>query len=63
VFATDVLVCDACGGAIRILAILPEGDASRDILEHLGLPTEPPRPARSADPSRCATTSAMHSIS
>src|SRR3954465_8195663 len=35
-FATDVLVCDACGGAMRILAILPDGDASRAILEHLG---------------------------
>jgi hypothetical protein len=44
VFATDVLVCDTCGGAMRILAILPEGDASRSILEHLGLPTEPPPP-------------------
>src|SRR3954469_19375534 len=44
VFATDVLVCDACGGAMRILAILPEGEASRSILEHLGLPTEPPPP-------------------
>jgi hypothetical protein len=44
VFATDVLVCDTCGGAMRILAILPEGDASRTILEHLGLPTEPPPP-------------------
>lgn len=42
VFATDVLVCDACGGAMRILAILPDGDASGAILEHLGLPTEPP---------------------
>ena len=44
VFATDVLVCNTCGGAMRILAILPEGDASRSILEHLGLPTEPPPP-------------------
>ena len=43
-FATDVVVCDTCGGAMRILAILPEGDASRSILEHLGLPTEPPPP-------------------
>jgi hypothetical protein len=56
VFTTDVLVCDACGGAMRILAILPEGAAGRAILEHLGLPTEPPAPARSARPSRCATT-------
>ena len=44
VFATDVLVCNTCGGAMRILAILPECDASRSILEHLGLPTEPPPP-------------------
>ena len=44
VFATDILVCDACGGAMRILAILPEGDASRAIHEHLGLPTEPAPP-------------------
>ncbi|MEO7734782.1 MAG: hypothetical protein ABIY55_27755 [Kofleriaceae bacterium] len=44
VFATDVLVCDACGGAMRILAVLPEGDATRTILEHLDLPTKsPPR--------------------
>ena len=56
VFATDVLVCDTCGGAMRILAILPEGDASRAILEHLGLPTGPPRPAPSARPNRGATT-------
>jgi len=27
-----------------ILAALPGGDASRAILEHLGLPTEPPSP-------------------
>jgi hypothetical protein len=44
VFATDVLVCDTCGGAMRILAILPKGDASRSLLAHLGLPTEPPPP-------------------
>ena len=50
VFATDVLVCDARGGAMRILAILPEGDASRAILEHLGLPTEPPPPGAVGPP-------------
>jgi hypothetical protein len=36
-FAVDVLVCGTCGGTMRILAILPEGEASRTILEHLGL--------------------------
>lgn len=39
VFAIDVLVCDTCGGSMRILAVLPAGEASRAILEHLGLPT------------------------
>ena len=40
----------ACGGAMRILAILPDGDASRAILEHLGLPTEPPPPGAVGPP-------------
>ena len=52
VFATDVLVCDAGGGAMRILAILPDGDASRAILEHLRLPTEPPAPGAVGPPER-----------
>ena len=50
VFAIDVLVCDTCGGAMRILAVLPAGDASRAILQHLGLPTEPPDPCALAPP-------------
>jgi hypothetical protein len=50
VFATDVLVCDACGGAMRILAILPEGATGRAILEHLGLPTELPPPGAVGPP-------------
>jgi hypothetical protein len=51
VFAIDVLVCDACGGSMRILAVLPAGEANRAILEHLGLPTKPP-PSTRAPPSR-----------
>jgi hypothetical protein len=50
VFAVDVLVCDRCGGPMRILAVLPEGDATGAILEHLGLPTEPPSPRAHAPP-------------
>ena len=50
VFAVDVLVCDACGGAMRILAVVPEGDATRAILDHLGLPTAPPQPRAHAPP-------------
>jgi hypothetical protein len=51
VFAVDVLVCDTCGGSMRILAVLPAGEASRAILEHLGLPTESP-PRTRAPPGR-----------
>jgi hypothetical protein len=51
VFAVDVLVCDTCGGSMRILAVLPAGKASRTILEHLGLPTTPP-PRAPASPGR-----------
>jgi hypothetical protein len=36
--------------AQRILAILPEGAAGRAILEHLGLPTEPPPPGAVGPP-------------
>jgi hypothetical protein len=50
VFATDVLVCDTCGGAMRTPTVLPNGDASRAILEHLGLPTEPPPPSAAGPP-------------
>jgi hypothetical protein len=50
VFAVDVLVCDACGGTMRILAVLPEGDATRTILGHLGLPIRPPQPRAHAPP-------------
>jgi len=51
VFALDVLVCRACGGTLRILAVLPEGDATRAILEHLGLPTTAPGPRAHGPPS------------
>ena len=36
VFATDVLVCDTCGSNMRTFAILPAGEASHAIVEHLG---------------------------
>jgi Putative transposase len=39
VFAVDVLVCDVCAGAMPILAVLPESEATRAILEHLEIPT------------------------
>jgi len=42
VFALDVLVCHACGGMLRIVALPPEGDATHAILQHLGLTTTAP---------------------
>ncbi len=46
----DVLVYHACGGPLRILAVLPEGEATRAILEHLGLPTTAPGPRAHGPP-------------
>jgi hypothetical protein len=42
------LLCPKCGGEIRILALLTEASAVREILAHLGEPTSPPprAPAR-----------------
>ncbi len=51
VFAVDELECDGCGGPMRILAVLSEGDATRAILEHLGLPTQTLRPQAHAPPA------------
>lgn len=38
----DALKCPRCGGRMRILAAITEPAVIRHILEHLGLPTEPP---------------------
>jgi hypothetical protein len=42
VFAVDVLECPLCSGAMRILAAIHPPDATRAILECLGLPSRPP---------------------
>jgi hypothetical protein len=48
VFAVDVLECPDCGGPMRILAAIHPPEATRAILECLGLPSRPPptAPAR-----------------
>ena len=43
-FAVDVLTCPHCGGPSRLIAQLTDPVVVREILAHLGLPTEPPRP-------------------
>ncbi|MBN4050210.1 hypothetical protein JYT28_00480 [Desulfobulbus sp. AH-315-M07] len=47
-FAIDVLACDQCGGRLRLIATIESPTAIRAILEHLGLPSDPPAltPAR-----------------
>ena len=36
------LTCPKCGGAMRIIAFIDEGEAIRKILLHLGEPIAPP---------------------
>jgi hypothetical protein len=42
------LLCPKCGGEMRVIAFISEPLVIRDILDHLGVPTSPPRlmPAR-----------------
>jgi len=42
------LLCPQCGGPMKIIAFIDEGEAIREILGHLGEPVDPPRlaPAR-----------------
>ena len=44
----DVLVCPRCGGRIRLIALIDDPAVIRQVLRHLGLPTEVPEalPAR-----------------
>jgi hypothetical protein len=42
VFAIEVLVCERCGGARRILGAVTEPHAVRRLLAALGLTAEPP---------------------
>jgi hypothetical protein len=52
VFLVDVLQCEVCGGAMKILASIHPPGTTRKILHCLGLPTRPPPLAPSApDPT------------
>ena len=50
VYLEDVLACP-CGGRRRIIADIQERDVIVAILDHLGLPTDPPPVARARSPS------------
>jgi hypothetical protein len=47
-FSIDVLACPACGGRLRLVAMVTEPRSIRRFLRGLGEPTEPPlrEPAR-----------------
>jgi len=49
-FNIDVLACDRCGGKMRLLATIIAPQVVRAILDHLDLPSTPPRlaPARAS---------------
>ena len=42
VFAIDVLECPHCGERRKLIALISDGVLVRKILDHLGLPSEPP---------------------
>ena len=44
-FSLDVLVCPACSGPMRLVALIQDERVAARILLHLGLPVRaPPRP-------------------
>jgi len=44
VFALDVTVCPACGGRLRLIAVLTDPASVRRYLSGVGLPSQPPPP-------------------
>jgi hypothetical protein len=44
------LICLKCGGMMKIIAFIDEGEAVREILAHLGEPVYPPRIAPAHGP-------------
>lgn len=43
-YDVDVLACPRCGGRLRLVAAVDDPHVIRQILAHLGLLTDPPRP-------------------
>ena len=44
------LICPKCGGMMKIIAFIDEGEVIREILTHLGEPVDPPRIAPAHGP-------------
>ncbi|MBI5423391.1 MAG: transposase [Opitutae bacterium] len=51
VYDVDALRCPRCDGRLEFIAVLTEPAPIRAILDHLGLPSEPPRIPRARDPT------------
>jgi hypothetical protein len=49
-FGLDVMMCEQCGGRMKFLALIEDPDTIFKILDHLGLPTEPPKPRPARPP-------------
>ena len=47
---TRILTCALCAGRMRVVSVIEEGPVARKILDHLGLPSEPPVRASARDP-------------
>jgi hypothetical protein len=53
-FAIGVLACTECGGRLRLLATIEDPAVVKQILSHLGIATECPRPAPARSPPETA---------
>src|SRR2546425_2342691 len=53
VFEIDILVCERCGGPVRVIAAIQEPETAQKILNYLGLPSRPP-PITPARYERCS---------
>jgi len=51
VYDIDSLQCPRCGGALRFIAMLTDPEPIAAILESMGLPSTPPMPLRTRDPT------------
>jgi len=60
VWELDVLECPRCHGPMRLLAAIHTPDATRRILECLGLPSRAPPIARAASELAVSWTSSIH---
>jgi hypothetical protein len=64
VFEIDILVCERCGGPVRVIAAIQEPETTQKILNYLSLPSRPPpitpaRYERCSDPDDFASKPAM----